>query len=201
MPIIYGYTLLVCILSCSNAFSQRNWSLKREKDGIKVYSRTAKYSKFNELKVELEIKTTLPEFYSVIANVDKYPLWVYGTKSAAIIKRLSAEEVIYYSEFNAPWPFSNRDLYSRLKIIRDTVNNVITINSNGVPDFKPNKKGVIRVPHSASEWTVKAIDNSTLSIVYIVNIDPGGKLPAWLVNLFATSGPVESFNKLRELCK
>ena len=193
--------LLIFMLSCYNAFSQENWKLKKEKNGIKVYSRSSRDSKFNEIKAEFNIKTSMSKFFSVISDVDQYPLWVYSTKSAVMVKRLNAEEVIYYSEFNAPWPVSNRDFYSKLKISVDTINRTIAISSNSVPDFRPGKKGIVRIPYSASEWTVKAIDNSTLNVIYKVNIDPGGKLPAWLVNLFATSGPIESFTKLKERCK
>jgi hypothetical protein len=198
---LFKYVLLVFLLSCSNAFSQGNWKLKKEKDGIKVYSRRSEYSKFNEIKAEFNIKTSLFKFYAVISDVDKYPLWVYGTKSAVLLKRLNEEEVIYYSEFNAPWPISNRDFYSKLKIHLDSIKMRITIASSSIPDFKSVKKGIVRIPYSTAGWTVNEVDNSTLNVIYNVTIDPGGKLPAWIVNMFATSGPIESFTKLRERCK
>jgi hypothetical protein len=201
MSSLFKYALLVFLLSCSDAFSQENWKLKKEKDGIKVYARRSQNSKFNEIKAEFRIKTNIFKFFSVISDVDKYPLWVYGTKSAILLKRLNAEEVIYYSEFNAPWPVSNRDFYSKLKISLDTIKKTITIVSNSIPDFKPGKKGIVRIPYSTAEWSVNTIDNSTLNVIYKVAIDPGGKLPAWIVNMFATSGPIESFTKLREKCK
>jgi hypothetical protein len=195
------YILLIFLLSCSNAFSQGNWVLKKEKDGIKVYSRRSQYSKFNEVKAEFAIKTSTSKFIAVISDIDKYPLWVYGTKTALFCKRLNDEDVIYYSEINVPWPISNRDFYSKLKIHQDAVEKSITIVSNGVPDFKPPKHGIVRIPRSSSKWTVTPVDNSTLNVIYIVSIDPGGKLPAWIANMFSTKGPVESFINLRERCK
>jgi hypothetical protein len=201
MLVLSKYTFFILLLSCSYAFSQGAWKLKKGKDGIKVYSRSSKYSKFNEIKAEFSIKTSLFKFFSVMADIEKYPLWVYGTKSAVVMKRLNEGEVIYYSEINAPWPVSNRDFYSKIKISLDTIKRAITINSYSIPDFKPVKNGIIRIPYSTADWTVSAVDNSTLNVVYKVAIDPGGKLPAWLVNMFATSGPIESFTKLRERCK
>ncbi len=195
------FVFLVFLLNCNNAFSQGDWKLKKEKEGIRVYSKRSQHSKFNEIKAEFDIKTSLQKFFSVISDVDKYPLWVYGTKSAVILKRLNESEVIYYSEINAPWPIANRDFYSNLKINLDTIKKKITIVSNGIPDFKPAKNGIVRVPYSTAEWAVDRVDNSTLKVTYKVAIDPGGKLPAWIVNLFATSGPIESFIKLRERCK
>jgi hypothetical protein len=37
--------------------------------------------------------------------------------------------------------------------------------------------------------------------VYTFETDPGGNVPAWLVNSFADKGPFESFKKLGELLK
>ena len=201
MPGLFKCTLLVLLLSCCDAFSQEGWKLKNEKDGIKVYSRRSQYSKFNEIKAEFYIKTSLLKFYAVLSDVNKYPLWVYGTKSAVLLEKLNMDEVIYYSEFNAPWPISNRDFYSKLKIHLDTLKRTITILSSSMPDFKPAKNGIVRIPYSTAEWTISTVDNSTLNVIYKVAIDPGGKLPAWIVNMFATKGPIESFGKLREKCK
>jgi hypothetical protein len=41
----------------------------------------------------------------------------------------------------------------------------------------------------------------TISIVYIFDAEPGGSLPAWVVNMFTDKGPYESFKKLSELLK
>jgi START domain len=195
------YIFLFFLLSCSNAFSQGNWVLKKEKDGIKVYTRRSQYSKFNEIKAEFTIKTSMRKFTSVISDIDKYPLWVYGTKTALLCKRLSDEDVIYYSEVNVPWPISNRDFYSRLKIHQDTIQKSVTIIAAAIPDFRPPKDGIVRVPRSSAKWTVTSVDNSTLNVVYIVAIDPGGNFPAWIANMFSTKGPIESFINLRERCK
>jgi hypothetical protein len=40
--------------------------------------------------------------------------------------------------------------------------------------------------------------SKTISIVYTFEVDPGGSLPAWLVNSFADKAPYESFKKLSE---
>jgi hypothetical protein len=32
---------------------------------------------------------------------------------------------------------------------------------------------------------------------YVLEVDPMGTIPAWLINLFATKGPTETFRKLK----
>jgi hypothetical protein len=36
-----------------------------------------------------------------------------------------------------------------------------------------------------------------LKIVYTVEFDPSGAVPAWLTNMFVTKGPLQTFQKLR----
>jgi hypothetical protein len=37
-----------------------------------------------------------------------------------------------------------------------------------------------------------------VNVEYTLFADPGGSVPAWLINLFITKGPMESFKKLKE---
>ena len=37
--------------------------------------------------------------------------------------------------------------------------------------------------------------------IYIFEIDPGGSVPAWFVNMFADKGPYETFKQLAETLK
>ena len=201
MSKISFYILLWVLIPCSQSFSQANWTFQKEKNGIKVYTRPAKTSKFNDIKAEFDIQNSIAKFISVSYDVGNYPLWVYGTKTAKLCERLNNEEIIYYSEVNAPWPFSNRDFYARLKINRGADGKTITITATGLPNYKPTENGIVRIPYLHSDMVVSSVNPHTLHIVYTTNVDVGGNVPAWLINLFSTSGPIESFTKLRERCK
>jgi hypothetical protein len=48
---------------------------------------------------------------------------------------------------------------------------------------------------------VSVIDSRTIKAEYTLYADPGGSVPAWLVNLFIADGPLESFQKLKEHIK
>ena len=40
--------------------------------------------------------------------------------------------------------------------------------------------------------------NSMLKADYFIQVDPGGQIPAWVVNLVSTQGPYETFKNLIE---
>jgi hypothetical protein len=41
----------------------------------------------------------------------------------------------------------------------------------------------------------------TIQIMYTFEANPGGSVPAWLVNSFADKGPFESFKKLENILR
>lgn len=45
---------------------------------------------------------------------------------------------------------------------------------------------------------VQAIGADRVKIDYTFSASPGGELPAWLVNMAASTGPYQSFQKLRQ---
>jgi hypothetical protein len=182
------------------ATSQQNWRLTKENNGIKVFMASNKQSKFKSIRVQCVFDGTIPKLINIIENVSKHTDWVYKTKKAYVLKRVSPSEFIYYSESIMPWPLSNRDGAFDLSLSYDTTNKVLRIKAFAEPNFIATKAGLVRIPYLKSSWYVSEIKNQ-LIIDYIFEVDPGGSIPAWLVNLFADKGPYESFQKLARLLK
>lgn len=184
------------LITCLSASAQYSWVLKKEKDNIRVYSRNSSQHKFNEIKVELTIKAKLSDIASLILDIDSYSKWSRNLKTTYLLKQVSDNELYFYTEVNSPWPANNRDLIVHLKIMQDPATKVMTIKAIGVPDFIPAKKNIVRIPFSNETWTIEPVDKSNISITYYLQIDPGGDAPAWVVNLFASRAPLESFKYL-----
>ena len=62
-------------------------------------------------------------------------------------------------------------------------------------------KDIVRIQESYSKWVITPLQNGQVKIEYELRVDPGGKVPVWLINMFATKGPFETFKKLREQVK
>lgn len=190
--------LLPCILSMSG---ENVWMLKKEKDGITVSSRQSALSKFNDLKIEMDLPGTLSQLSSILLDVEKYPQWAYATKSCVAIKKIGDNEVIYYSEIEAPWPASNRDYYADMKVTFNADSQSVNVVSTGMKDYRPEKDKLVRIPMSKAVWKIYAETNKVIHLQYILQVDPGGSIPGWILNMFATKGPMETFRNLRERMK
>ena len=194
-------TILFLVGFAYAGYGQGDWVLKIEKQGIAVYTRVLPDSKFKAIRVKLELETSLSRMVAVLLDVNAAVDWVYATKSAVLLKQVSPSEVFYYSEINIPWPFSNRDFIAQLKVRQDSLTKVVTVNGPTVPDYLPEKKGIVRVSRSEGKWVITPIGKGRIRVEYTLWTDPGGDLPAWLFNLFVTDGPMESFVKLKEQLK
>jgi START domain-containing protein len=192
-----GIFLILFLFSVS-LFGQNKWSLKKEKDGIKIYTRHSETSAFNDIQVEVDLPGTIEQLYSILWNVAKYTDWAYSTKSCMLIKQINDNELIYYAEFDVPWPLSNRDLCADVKMVKDTLSHSLKVVSVGVNNFVPEKKGIVRVK-SKGNWIITSLPGKRMMhLNYILELQPGGSAPAWIINLFSTKGPMESFQNLKQ---
>jgi START domain-containing protein len=185
----------------SAAFSQYNWKLSKDKDGIRVYQSEIKTSNFKSIKVECTLQGTYDKLISLLSNVSHHKEWVYNSKTSFIFKKNSSQDFYYYSETSLPWPMSNRDAVVHLTMYKDSLNRFLKISAIGEPNLIPEKSGKVRVPRSSVSWYVTMPTAKTINIVYTFEADPGGSLPSWIVNMFADKGPYESFKKLAEILK
>jgi hypothetical protein len=144
---------------------------------------------------------TFDKLISIVSDVNRHKEWVFRNEKSYLLKRNSAYDFVYYAETAIPWPMSNRDAVIHLKITRDSLNRFVSIIGYGEPTFIAAKEGKVRVPRTSISWYVTMPTPKTISIIYIIDTDPGGSLPSWLVNIFSDKGPFESFKKLGQLLK
>lgn len=173
--------------------------MKKNKGGVKVYTKANPQSAFDLLKAECEINVELEKVLNLVFDVSQHTSWVYNAIKSVPIKKNSPYDLVYYGETYAPWPVSNRDLVIHIKAVTDSLTGICTIKAVSVPKQKPEVKGKIRVPRSVAEWKLVPQKNNTTHITYTLDIDPGGSLPAWLVNFASIEGPYLSFIKMKEL--
>ncbi len=188
---------LFIIAQTTVASAQTDWKLKNEKDGIKVYVGAVPDSKFKAIRVDCELNTTLSQLVKVLLDIKTCPEGVDHTKSCTLLKQVSPSELYYYSEINIPWPAQNRDFVAHLTVRQNPNTKVVTMDGPAVDGFVPEKEGIVRVHSSKGLWILTPVRKDVVRVVYTLQTDPGGDIPAWLVNLLAASGPMKSFQALK----
>lgn len=189
--------ILLVITTASAACSQADCVLKKEGDDIRVYSCPSANSKIKAVRSTFNVDVPLSQLVAFVMDVDHYCEWQYRTIVGQTIKKVSDQELVYYCEITAPFPVSNRDLVARMTVAQDATSKVVTIKATIVDGYVPVKSDVVRIPVSEVTWTLTPAGPSKVDVDYHLLIDPGGLVPAWVINIFSTQGPYESFRDLK----
>ena len=192
---------LLFLLSVAQAFSQTtdNWELKRDKGGIKVYVRGNPDSKIKELKFTTRVEASLNTIAAVLTHVEGFDDWVYASVNSRTVRKISDTEVYYYTEIDFPWPFDNRDLVLYSKFWQDPKTLAINSYTTSAHWMEPEKEDIVRITKANLRWTFTPIGNGIVKVDYYLNSDPGGNIPAWMVNLAADQGPLQTMVKFKEM--
>jgi hypothetical protein len=193
-------SLCICLLFLpyftSNA-DKNDWTLRKDKDGISIFSRHSDLSKYNDLRIEVDLPGTPAQLASILLDVQNYPGWAYATNSTVMVKKVSPSEVIYYSKIDVPWPGTDRDFYADLKVNMDPAGRSLNVESVSMKNYQPEKKDLVRIPMSHAIWTATTQSDKTVHLQYILQLDPGGSVPAWILNAFSLRAPMETFTNLK----
>lgn len=183
---------------CICALAQDGWKLKTDKDGVQVYQREEATTNYKTVKAICTLKTSLATVATILLDVMRTPEWVYGTKACSLLKQDSPTSLYYYAEMGMPWPVSNRDFIIHIVLSQHPQSKIITVTATNQPSFIPPKKDIVRIQQSSGKWTISPMANGMVRVEYILQVDPGGTLPASLVNMFSYNGPFQSFRNLQK---
>lgn len=189
--------LLVALLPLSLAAQNDGWTLKNDKDGVKVYYK--KTSDVYEIKLVTSIKTSLSGIIQLFSEVETYPKWGYKVVDAKMLKKVSDTEMYYHSKLDFPWPMDDRDVVMHTKLEQNPTTKAVTATSKAAPDYIPAEKNYLRMRNSTTKWTLIPGAGGWLYIEYYIYSSPGGTIPDWLVNMAIDVGPRETIKSMRAL--
>ena len=187
----------LCITSVE-IFCQSSWEIDKDKDGIKVFTRVEKDSDFKSFKAVMIVDASISEIVKILRDSDEYTKWFGYTKTSKLIKK-EADVQYNYIETIFPWPYSNRDMVYRMSI--DTpIDETVKITIKGIPDYLPEKKGIVRMKKAEGYMLLKPLDDK-IEVTYIFHSEPGENVPSWLANHSIAELPYKTFSGLRNTLK
>ncbi len=187
--------LFLLLLSPAN----ETWVVRKSKNNISVYTRSVFTSDYKEIKITTKVKASLSTVVKALSDVDHYTDWIYNCYSATLIKKVSDSDIITYQMLKVPWPVTDRDVVSHCRIYQDSKTKVVTISSDIVHGLIPEKDDFVRVKDFHSKYILTPQNDGFVDINYEMGTDPGGIVPAWLVNLVIVNAPYSTQENLNKL--
>ncbi|MDX1961006.1 MAG: START domain-containing protein [Leptospiraceae bacterium] len=186
------------LLSFLLSISVYAWDLKKDSEGIKVYTRSVENSGLKEFKAITIHQGTLSSIVAVLGDEGAFATWYPDCKESRRLKTNSDTDFIGYLILSAPFPVSNRDSITQIKISQDKNTKVVTMTINALPTYLPEKEGLIRVTKIKGLWQLTPNADGTTTIYYQVHAEPGGSLPEWLANTVVTDQPFKTLRNLKK---
>ena len=194
------YKLLALCFLC-NIFiisAQENWKLKKQADGIEIYTSEGN-SKYNSFKGHIVLDNSIHSFVAFLNDMDEYVNWGYKTKEVSLLKKSGDTLQIYHVITQVPFPYKNREGTYQNKFKWNSDSSTLLVDINTLEGYKENE-AFVRVQGNGF-WKVVVLPSGKLDITFQMQIDPGGNMPAWLVNMFIGSTPYHTLVNLQKLIK
>lgn len=202
MMIKYTFTLFLTFLfPFSLVTGQIDWTKVSSKDSIIIYTSEVKGSNIKTFKAVTHIhNTSLNEIAGIILDVNNFPEFIPDCINSRILVKHNDGHIIHYVHTKVQWPFEDRDGVYELKV-KNNNSKYISINIKCIDFEYPLKKGVVRMNRGNGHWIINMVDQTNAELTYQYHADPGGKLPAWLVNTSIISVPHRTLLNLKNIVK
>jgi hypothetical protein len=193
LSISFKYLILLVNVIVLNSVligqDKSKWELVKSSNDIKVYTQKVADQQIKKVKIESVVTTTLSELVVLFKDAKNHSNWVFLNESAKIVEVIDNNNWKYYSYTDSPWPVANRDYYTNIVLLQNDIDYSVIITSTAIPDFAPKQKDCIRISYIKSVWNLNPIGNGSIHITFELEVDPGGNIPPWLVNMAITKGP------------
>ena len=189
LAVLCGFTLLFAATA-----QAEEWQVAKDEDGIKVSLSEVAGSKYKAYRGVTVIKAPVAKIVALQEDVAGACAWIHECKSQKLVDK-KGDEAWTYTQFKAPFPVSDRDSYIHVTTAKNADGSV-TRTLQGVPTYKPEEKGYVRVAQVEGSWKLVPKGANETEVTYQVHTEPGGSVPSWLANKFVVEAP---FNTLKAL--
>ena len=173
-----------------------DWTLAKEKNGVKVYTRIKEGQKLKELKAVATYNCTKDNLYKTFIDIQNMYQWYDMVEKVELLKQISPTEGVYKIFFD--FPSLAGDRYSTIKAsIKKEANGDLKVETRFYPiDHKP-EADYVYVKNIESAWRISGKDGQ-LAIEHTAFMDPSGSIPNWIINATLTDGPINTLTNLRK---
>lgn len=176
-----------------------DWTLRKNADGIACYTKPQEGLDLEQFKGIGMVNARLETIASIFRDVPSYTQWMFNCREIKTLKDMGNDNLIVYYVNRSPWPVSDRDAVVKSRVYQDQKNGtgVVVIEST---DYNyPSPSGRVRMPYLKALFILQYVDREHTRVIFDIKANPGGNLPATLVNAFTKDHPYHTIQGLRKM--
>ncbi len=194
LPLLLIYCSWLATASMSLfAAAEQDWELKRDRDGIQVYTRAVEGSPYRAVRTTtIVVDVRLASLVALIEDVEACPDWADRCAEAYLHERISETESLVYTHNNMPFPVKDRDVLAQVQWTQNLETYEVIMNSQATTGKLAKLRGRLRLTKAVASWNFKPQADGSVEISNEAHIDPGSALPGWVTNRLLVDAPFET---------
>lgn len=203
LPLMLGLSLYPIL-----SFASEDWRLDKANDQVEVYLRDYPGSNIPEFKAITQIPASMASILAVLLDVAAYPEWVHQCRKAETLAIVSDREQYIYQVNDLPFA-RDRDIILQAKLEHRNQGRDITIELEASPNYCEHnaaatcsdieENAYVPIVESTGSYRMKQLDANTVEVTWRQYLDPGGKLPVWLIRALMADIPLKTLDALHDM--
>lgn len=198
------FFLLISLMLSNMSFAQLTgvdyqWELKKQEDGIRVYTSKVPGSKFKAVKADMTIKGKVSSLVALVSDNDACPKWADLCKESKLMEQVSPTEKYIYVYNDIPFPVKDRDVLAHVVWQHDEATGKVSMTSQATQGRHPEIKKAVRIQNAVSQWHFTPQSDGQVLVSNFGHIDPNGPTPAWVTNIMLVSSPLKTMKNMRTI--
>ncbi len=175
------------------------WKTVLDKGYVKGYSRPVPGTDIHEFRSTAVIPAGIEIIGAVLRNVEGLKHSSSHCTDVRFVEYINKNNYTFYVSYSYPPPVADRDVIVRVITRYDlergrTITELVAVKEAIVP----RRKGVIRITDYRSQIVLEYINRDRTGIVLTSRLDPGGSIPAFIVNYISKRALDEGAKDLME---
>lgn len=178
-----------------------DWELAVDSHDVRVWTRAVPDYPIREIRAETTVKSTLNGLVALLMDTEHAASWIYRTDRIDLLKRDDASgSFLIHVMTDFPWPLTDRDAMVEGRIVQAADSGIITVSSRSLPvGSYPVSADFVRMPDMEGSWTFQPLEDGQVKVVMTMRANPGGNIPAAVVNLIIHETPYRTLRALRKV--
>jgi hypothetical protein len=196
---VVSLCLLLVSIGASEITAQSDWTLRKNADGIACYTKPQEGLDLDQFKGVGIVNARLETIASIFRDVPSYTQWMFNCREIKTLKDMGNDNLIVYYVNRSPWPVADRDAVVKTRVYQDHKNasGVVVIESTNYN--YPSPSGRVRMPYLKALFILQYVDREHTRVIFDIKANPGGNIPATLVNAFTKDHPYHTIQGLRKM--
>ena len=173
------------------------WTAGGTTRGVTLEFRDDPQLEVREVRATTELAFPAARIFPLVCDFTHYGLLASGVQETKMMSGTTPSDYEIYMRYAPRFVVvAARDVAVRVQG-QSTPDGSSGCQWTELKEREPERKGIVRMPLLRGSWTIEPLDAMRSRVVYQVAVNPGGRLPGWLVRRGAVSALPDVIEQVR----